>query len=87
MPRFTHFHNYHTSSTTITMSGVMPFMVESVVRLVMGLLTRPTSTITTLLYYSNLLPRNLNLERLVQHEFIDPPNYLFHFIINVLRCF
>nr|GMC76100.1 hypothetical protein DM860_008922 [Ipomoea batatas] len=50
---------------------------------------RPASTMTTLLYYSDLLPRNLDsLERLVRNDLVGAGNnYLFHFIIHFLRCF
>ncbi|PON34987.1 hypothetical protein PanWU01x14_339980 [Parasponia andersonii] len=65
----------------------MPFMVRSLVRIVTALVAQPAATITTLLYYSDLLPRNLNLERLVRHEFLAPRNYMFHFLVNFLRCF
>ncbi|XWS19008.1 hypothetical protein CRYUN_Cryun32bG0093700 [Craigia yunnanensis] len=65
----------------------MPLMVRSLARLVTALAAQPTASVTTLLYYSNLLPRNLNLERLVRRELLDRENYLFHFLINFLRCF
>ncbi|KAG5537680.1 hypothetical protein RHGRI_024963 [Rhododendron griersonianum] len=62
-------------------------MFRSLVKLITGMVTEPAATITTLLYYSDLLPRNLNLERLVQRELLHPENYLFHFLINILKCF
>ncbi|CAK7356681.1 unnamed protein product [Dovyalis caffra] len=66
---------------------LMPLMVRSLVRLLSALVSQPTASVTTLLYYSNLLPRNLNLERLVRRELLDGENHLFHFLINFLRCF
>ncbi|KAG2722949.1 hypothetical protein I3760_02G150800 [Carya illinoinensis] len=65
----------------------LPFLVRSLVRLLTALVAQPAASVTTLLYYSDLLPRNLNLERLVRTEFLDRENYLFHFLINILRCF
>ncbi|GMI82071.1 hypothetical protein HRI_001876400 [Hibiscus trionum] len=65
----------------------MPLMVRSVARLLTTLVVEPAASITTLLYYSDLLPRNLNLERLVRRDLVEPENYLFHFLINLLRCF
>ncbi|KAL3598433.1 hypothetical protein D5086_006351 [Populus alba] len=42
-----------------------PWMFWSLVRLISALMSQPTASVTTLLYYSNLLPRNLNLERAI----------------------
>ncbi|KAL4310955.1 hypothetical protein GQ457_01G038030 [Hibiscus cannabinus] len=65
----------------------MSLMVRTVARLVTPLVRQPAASLTTMLYYSHLLPRNLNLERLVRRELMCPENYLFHFLINLLRCF
>ncbi|XVF26738.1 hypothetical protein REPUB_Repub14bG0044300 [Reevesia pubescens] len=65
----------------------MPLMVRSLARLVTALVAQPAASVTTLLYYSDLLPRNLDLERLVRRELLHRENYLFHFLINFLRCF
>ncbi|XVF74591.1 hypothetical protein PTKIN_Ptkin13bG0122100 [Pterospermum kingtungense] len=65
----------------------MPLMFRSLARLVTALVAQPAASVTTLLYYSNLLPRNLDLERLVRRELLERENYLFHFLINLLRCF
>ncbi|KAH0982626.1 hypothetical protein GBA52_009803 [Prunus armeniaca] len=49
----------------------MQLMLGSLVRLVTALIARPAATITTLLYHSDLLPRNFNserLQRLVRHN-------------------
>ncbi|KAL9274254.1 hypothetical protein AKJ16_DCAP25821 [Drosera capensis] len=67
--------------------SIMPLMFRSLVRLVSSLVHDPTAALTTLLYYGDLLPRNLNLERLVRRDLLHEENYLFHFLINVLRCF
>lgn len=67
--------------------SLMPLLMRSLLRLVASLVGQPASTVTTLLYYSDLLPRHLNLERLVRHELLDRDNYLFHFLVNLLRCF
>ncbi|KAL5756133.1 hypothetical protein ACOSP7_020551 [Xanthoceras sorbifolium] len=66
--------------------SLMPLMLRSLARLVTTLVSQPTASVATLLYYSNLLPRNLSLERMVRHELLDRENYLFHFLIGVLRC-
>ncbi|XWS17250.1 hypothetical protein CRYUN_Cryun33cG0051500 [Craigia yunnanensis] len=62
-------------------------MFRSLVRLLTSLITEPAASVTTLLYYSDLLPQNIIWERLVRHEMLDRENYLFHFLINFLRCF
>lgn len=70
-------------------SMFLPLMLPSLVRLITALTTQPTSTVTTLLYCGNLLPRSIvgNLQRLVRHELLDRENYLFHVVVNVMRCF
>ncbi|KAF9690016.1 hypothetical protein SADUNF_Sadunf01G0152100 [Salix dunnii] len=67
--------------------SLLPLMFRSLVRLIGAMMSEPTASVTTLLYYSNLLPRNLNLERLVRREFLDEENHMFHFLISFLRCF
>ncbi|KAI5602578.1 hypothetical protein POPTR_001G181701v4 [Populus trichocarpa] len=66
--------------------SLLPLMFRSLVRLISALMSQPTASVTTLLYYSNLLPRNLNLERMVRRELLDEENHLFHFLISFLRC-
>lgn len=70
-----------------SLQSLTPLMFRSLVRLVSSLVGQPAASISTLLYYSDLLPQNIVLERLVQHELLDQENYLFHFLINFLRCF
>ncbi|AES86656.1 hypothetical protein MtrunA17_Chr4g0004511 [Medicago truncatula] len=65
---------------------LMPLMFGSLMKLAKALVCEPTTTLTTILYYGNLLPRNLNLERLVRREFLHQENYFFHFLITMLRC-
>ncbi|KAF7848873.1 hypothetical protein BT93_C0614 [Corymbia citriodora subsp. variegata] len=62
-------------------------MFRSLVRLVTSLAGEPAASVTTILYYSSLLPQSVVLERLVRHDLLDQENYLFHFLINFLRCF
>ncbi|RYR40798.1 hypothetical protein Ahy_A09g046548 [Arachis hypogaea] len=58
-----------------------------IMKIARSLMCEPTSTITTILYYGNLLPRNLNnLNRLVRPEFLHQENHFFHFLITILRC-
>ncbi|KAJ4851310.1 hypothetical protein Tsubulata_046420 [Turnera subulata] len=64
----------------------MPLMLRPTLRLLKALVSQPTASLTTLLYYSNLLPRNLNIERFVRSELLRE-NYLFHILIGVLGCF
>lgn len=71
----------------LLLQSLTPLMFKSLVRLLTSLIGEPASSITTLLYYSNLLPQNSVLERLVRHQLLDDENYLFHFLINFLRCF
>uniref|UniRef100_A0A6N2KX30 Uncharacterized protein n=1 Tax=Salix viminalis TaxID=40686 RepID=A0A6N2KX30_SALVM len=67
--------------------SLLPLMFRSLLRLISSLVSQPTASVATLLYHSNLLPRNLNLDRLVRREFLDEENHLFHFLISLLRCF
>ncbi|KAB2024190.1 hypothetical protein ERO13_D06G060600v2 [Gossypium hirsutum] len=67
--------------------SLTPLLFRSLLRLLMSLLTEPAASVTTLLYYSDNLPQNIIWERLVRHEMLDQENYLFHFLINFLRCF
>ncbi|KAJ9167806.1 hypothetical protein P3X46_019399 [Hevea brasiliensis] len=64
-----------------------PVMFRSLVRLLTSLISEPAASVSTVLFYSELLPQNIILERLVRHELLDNENYLFHFLINFLRCF
>ncbi|KAL6974390.1 hypothetical protein U1Q18_028571 [Sarracenia purpurea var. burkii] len=67
--------------------SVTTLMFRSLVRLVVAMVGEPAVSVTTLLYYSDLLPQNIVLERMVRHELLDRENYFFHFLINFLRCF
>lgn len=64
-----------------------PLFVRSLVRLVGLLVSRPAASMATILHYSRALPRNRSLERLVRYDLLDDVNYLFQFLISVLRCF
>ncbi|MCD7457168.1 hypothetical protein HAX54_034374 [Datura stramonium] len=66
---------------------IATMMFGSVARTTRAFMIQPVSTLTTLLYYSDRLPRNLNLDRLVRSDLVDSGNYLFRFLINFLRCF
>ncbi|KAG9450200.1 hypothetical protein H6P81_010165 [Aristolochia fimbriata] len=67
--------------------SLVPILLRSLVRLVWSLMQRPAASVTTILYYSDLLPRDTNLERLVRTELLHHQNHLFRFVINMLRCF
>ncbi|KAK7255356.1 hypothetical protein RIF29_28765 [Crotalaria pallida] len=64
---------------------LMPQMLHSMVKLTTSLVCEPTSTLITILYYGNLLPRNLNLERFVRRDFLNQENYFFHFLTTMMR--
>lgn len=64
-----------------------PLMFRALVRLLTSLVSQPAAAVTTLLYYSELLPQNSQLERLIRHELLDRENYLLHFLVSFLRCF
>ncbi|KAM2407356.1 hypothetical protein ACFX1X_026552 [Malus domestica] len=67
--------------------SLTPLMFRPLLRLLTSLATDPAASVSTVLYYSELLPQNIILERLVRHELLDRENYMFHFLINFLRCF
>ncbi|KAK3436490.1 hypothetical protein EUGRSUZ_C01044 [Eucalyptus grandis] len=71
----------------ISAMSLTTLMFRSLVRLVTSLVGDPAASVTTILYYSTLLPQSVVLERLVRHELLDHENYLFHFLVNFLRCF
>ncbi|KAL1356680.1 hypothetical protein HN51_070961 [Arachis hypogaea] len=62
-------------------------MFRSMVRLLTSLIGEPATSISTLLYYSGLLPHNVVLLRMVRHELLDQENHLFHFLITLMSCF
>ncbi|PON58638.1 hypothetical protein TorRG33x02_095900 [Trema orientale] len=68
--------------------SLTPLMFKSLARLLASLIGEPAALVSTLLFYSELLPQNNVLERLVRHEILlYQDNYLFHFLVNFLRCF
>ncbi|KAI4379421.1 hypothetical protein MLD38_005723 [Melastoma candidum] len=62
-------------------------MFRSLVRLVAALVGDPVTSLTTILHYSELLPANVGLARMVRREMLDQQSYLFHLIISLLGCF
>ncbi|GAB4839203.1 hypothetical protein Ancab_028730 [Ancistrocladus abbreviatus] len=69
------------------MEFLTPLMFRAVARPLILLVVQPAASVTTLLYYSNLLPQNASLERLVQYDLLHEENHLFRFLVNCLRCF
>ncbi|GLT98584.1 hypothetical protein SLE2022_160830 [Rubroshorea leprosula] len=69
------------------MQSLTPLMFQSLLRLMVLLIREPAASMTTLLYYSHLLPHNTIWERLVRREMPDDENYLYHFIIYLLTWF
>ncbi|CDO98050.1 unnamed protein product [Coffea canephora] len=66
---------------------LMALMIQPLASTMSALAIQPAATLTTLLYYSDLLPRNLNLERLVCHQLLRRGNLLFSFLVHFLACF
>ncbi|CAK9329367.1 unnamed protein product [Citrullus colocynthis] len=64
-----------------------PFLFRSLVRLLLSLIVQPAASVSTLLFYSDILPQHMVSERLVRHELLDRENYLFHFLVSFLKCF
>ncbi|CAK9152729.1 unnamed protein product [Ilex paraguariensis] len=62
-------------------------MFRSLVRFLSSFVDEPAVSIATILHYSDLLPQNTILETLVEDALLHPENYLFHFVINLLKCF
>uniref|UniRef100_A0A0A0LTU9 Secreted protein n=1 Tax=Cucumis sativus TaxID=3659 RepID=A0A0A0LTU9_CUCSA len=67
--------------------NLTPFLFRSLVRLLLSLIVQPVASVSTLLFYSDILPQHMVSERLVRHELLDRENYLFHFLVNFLKCF
>ncbi|KAK9697713.1 hypothetical protein RND81_08G055600 [Saponaria officinalis] len=68
--------------------SIKPLIIRQMMRLVRSVVEQPTAMITTVLYYSNQLPQNAALERLVQHDLLlHQDNYFFIIIVNFLKCF
>ncbi|BAT99018.1 hypothetical protein VIGAN_10039100 [Vigna angularis var. angularis] len=61
-------------------------LFRSMVRFVTSFVGEPTTSISTLLYYSGLLPHNVILLRMVRHELLDQENHLFHLLISMMSC-
>ncbi|KAJ8560067.1 hypothetical protein K7X08_004125 [Anisodus acutangulus] len=57
---------------------VMTMMFGSVARTTSALMVQPVSTLTTLLFYSDRLPRNLNLDRMTEGLLVE---------LNLLSCY
>ncbi|KAK3034360.1 hypothetical protein RJ639_032258 [Escallonia herrerae] len=66
------------------MQSLTPLMVRSLVRFLISLVGDPATSVTTILYYSDLLPQNFLLMRYVRPELLGQENYLFNFLINLL---
>ncbi|RID56775.1 hypothetical protein BRARA_F00199 [Brassica rapa] len=59
----------------------------STLKLVISLAAKPVASVSALLFYGGLLPRNLQLERLTGREFsIDGNDHLVRFIVSFLNC-
>lgn len=81
--------NLHCVRDFACMQLLVAVLVRTVVRMVCSLVRRPAASVATILYNSDLLPRNENLERLVMREDLvfQHRNHLFYFLITILRCF
>lgn len=67
--------------------NLTPTLFRSLVRLLLSLIVQPAASVSTLLFYSDILPQHMVSERLIRHELLDRENYLFHFLVNFLKCF
>ncbi|KAK9715325.1 hypothetical protein RND81_06G157200 [Saponaria officinalis] len=67
--------------------SIKPMIMRQFIRLMRSIVEQPIAMITTLLYYSNQLPQNAAMERLVRHDFLHQQNYFFIIIVNLLKCF
>ncbi|KAL0661322.1 hypothetical protein Bca4012_098159 [Brassica carinata] len=62
-------------------------LLSSTVKLLTSLAAKPVASVSALLFYGGLLPRNLQLERLTGREFsIDSNDHLVRFIVSFLNC-
>ncbi|RZB91774.1 hypothetical protein D0Y65_023958, partial [Glycine soja] len=61
-------------------------LFRSMARLVTSLVGEPATSISTLLYYSGLLPHNIILMRMVRPELLDQENYIFNLLITLMCC-
>ncbi|KAK7349177.1 hypothetical protein VNO77_06335 [Canavalia gladiata] len=77
---------HHSEYNKAIIMILMRLMMRSLLNLTKGLVCEPAATLTTILYYGNLLPRDLNLERFVRREYLHQENHFFHFLITMLRC-
>ncbi|KAG5012745.1 hypothetical protein AAZX31_09G113400 [Glycine max] len=59
-------------------------LFRSMARLVTSLVGEPATSISTLLYYSGLLPHNIILMRMVRPELLDQENYIFNLLITLM---
>ncbi|KAK9130884.1 hypothetical protein Sjap_011371 [Stephania japonica] len=67
---------------------MLPLLFRALARFTTMLLCSPATSVATILYYSNVLPRDARLEQLVLHGFLHDgdQNHFFYFIISLLRC-
>ncbi|CAH1419718.1 unnamed protein product [Lactuca virosa] len=79
------------STLKIDTMCLRPLLFGSLSRQVKAMAVHPAATITTILHYSRLLPRDLTFDlerhRFIRHELIDDHTFLFNFIVNILSCF
>ncbi|KAF5793259.1 hypothetical protein HanXRQr2_Chr09g0415441 [Helianthus annuus] len=71
--------------------GMRGLLLGSVARQVNAMAIHPAATVTTILHYSSLLPRDLTVDlerrRLIRHELLNRHNFLFRIIVSILTCF
>ncbi|CAH1417531.1 unnamed protein product [Lactuca virosa] len=79
------------STLKINTMWLRPLLFGSLSRQVTAMAVHPAATITTILHYSRLLPRDLAVDlerhRFIRHELIDQHDFLFNFIVTILTCF
>ncbi|KAK9100910.1 hypothetical protein Scep_024340 [Stephania cephalantha] len=72
----------------LVLQPMLPLLFRALARFANTLLHSPAASVATILYYSNVLPRDARLARLVRHDFIHNGDeyHFFYFVIILLRC-
>ncbi|XP_022842084.1 uncharacterized protein LOC111365795 [Olea europaea var. sylvestris] len=75
--------------TLIQTMGLRMVVFNSLVKTIGALVSQPVATVGTLLYYGDVLPRDLYVRRMeIRRELHDQPgNFLFHFLSCFFKCF
>ncbi|KAK9098906.1 hypothetical protein Syun_025951 [Stephania yunnanensis] len=72
----------------LVLQPMLPLLFQALSRFATTLLHSPAASVATILYYSNVFPRDARLARFVRHDIIhnaDEYNF-FYFVIILWRC-